>query len=323
MSSDEKKVQELDALFRKALEHQSISIKHLERVSHELESGVTYDDDDSHKMLRLVLQYRLDTIDSIKKLLAMNKGLCHALGIDEHNSMKKNLDVAAYLLGEDSLLRELTFLAGLWRQLNKVLALTEKSLRLQQEEKKLHERILDKIKNRLGKTVDEKPAKLDKKLTAKERELFYSLKDALGHAEYFRLNIEQLTEAYHHYGGIPKFGLIYDYLAGLKGPVSQFQMAIQHGIGLSKVLSDKLSQHLGLSLDKQSASRLIHQLNKDLDKHITAQKQLQQTEQNHKAYWRALEQSLELQRNQVPKPVPSDRFDNAMQLRRTMNIFGR
>ncbi len=309
MSSDEKKVQELDSLFRKALEHQSLSIKHLERVAHELDEGVTYDDEDGHKMLRLVLQYRLDTIDSIKRLLAMNKALCHAVGIDEHNSMKKNLDVAAYLLGEDSLLRELTFLSGLWRQLNKVLALTEKSLRLQQEEKKQHERILEKIRNRLGKSPEEKPAKVDKKLNAKERELFYSIKDALGYAEYFRLNIEQLTEAYHHYGGIPKFGLIYDYLAGLKGPVSQFQMAIQHGIGLSKVLSDKLGQHLGLSLEKQNVSQLVHQLNKTLDKHITEQKQLQQTRQNQKAYWQQLEQNLEFQRRQAPKPQPSERFD--------------
>ncbi len=322
MNEDEQKVTKLDEKLRKALDSQDKSIKNLEKASVFFTDETTLDDEDAHRALQLVLQYRLDTTDTIKKLLAMNNALCHALGIDEHNSFKKNLDVAAYLLGEDNLLRELSALSGLWRQLNKVLALTEKSLKLQQEEKKLHRRILEKLSERfkLG-HYKESTIGREKVLSKDERVLFYCLKDALGHEEYFRLNIEQLTEAYQHYGGLPKFGLIYDYLAGLKGPISQFQMAIQHGVGLSKVLADKISRHLGLPLEKQSVSQLVHQLNHTLNQHVTLQKQLQQTEQNHKAYWRELENNLTHNREHTPKPA--DRFDKSMHLRRTMNIFGR
>lgn len=326
MSDEQRQVKELDSLFRKTLEHQSRANQFLDKVAAELQSGEELDEEDAHRMLRLVLQYRLDTIDSIKKLLHMNKALCHAIGIDENNSMKKNLDLAAFQLGEDNLLRELTLLSGLWRELNKALAMTEKGLRLQAEEKKRHQKILDKVAERAGLSKDKKEAsKTSKKMTRREREMLYSVKDALGHSEYFKLNLEQLTEAYHHFGGLPKFGLIYDYLAGLKGPISQFHTALQHGIGQSQSLVKALSNQLNLSNDKLTVSRLVHDLNNSLSKHISQQKQLLQTEQNQKAHWRQLNHQLDPNAHPKPKPEaePSQRFSHAMSLRRTLNIFNR
>lgn len=321
MTKEEKIVSELDGLFRKAQKEQAEGLKHLDNVADALSDDLGLDDELSHRMLQLTLQYRMDKEDVIKKLLKLNAQLCHALGINEKNSLHKSLDIAAQLLGTDNLLRELSLMGNLWGQLNKVLALTEQSKKLQLEEKRLRERILEKINKRLGKDSDAPEKKQKKKMSAKQRALFYGMQDAIGHQEYFKLNVEQLTEAYHQYSGLPKFGLIYDYLSGLKGPISQFHTALQHGIGKSSTMVTGLAKRLQLSHEKMNVKQLLHQTNKSLTEHVLLQKQLLQTQQNEKAYWYQLEARLE--RKPEPTVKSSKRFDDAMALRRTMNIFNR
>jgi hypothetical protein len=321
MEKDEKVVCELDGLLRSTINNQADSQKYLNEVQSALLSDIEIDDDLAHRLLQLTLQYRLDKEDVIKKLLRVNRNLCHALGINESNSTKKSLDVAAELLGSDNLHRELSLLGGLWRELNKALSLTEKSKRLQLEEKKRRERILSKIKHGEDKEEATLSSEKRKKISAKERALYYSMKDAIGHQEYFSLNLEQLSEAYHKYEGLPQFGLIYDYLAKLKGPISEFHVALQNGIGTSDAIINNLSKRLGITHDKANVKQLLLRTNKALHDNLIIQKSLLRTQQNEKNYWNQLEASLEHNKKQAPKP--SKRFDDAMTLRRTMNIFSR
>lgn len=321
VSKDEKAINDLDALLRQALKESSESDKHLEAVLESLETGEEINDDLSFRLLQLVLQYRLDKEDVIQKLLRLNNRLCHAIGINEQNSNKQSLDIAAHMIGKDNLLKELAALGGLWRELNKALALTEKSKRLQQEEKRRRARILSKLKQKYGLTKESGFVEKEHKISAKERALYYSMKDAVGHQEYFRLNIEQLTEAYHQYEGIPKFGHIYDYLAGLKGPISQFHQAVMHGLAKSDAIFQQLTKRLKMTNEKILLNNVLLRLNKAIQDNLVTQKNLLRTQQNEKQYWLDLEANLQEQQKKTPKP--SKRFDDAMTLRRTMNIFSR
>jgi hypothetical protein len=321
MEKDEKTVRELDGLFRTTINNQAESEKYLSEVQATLMSGIDIDDDLAHRLLQLTLQHRLDKEDVIKQLLLVNQHLCHALGINESNSAKRSLDIAAELLGADNLHRELSLLGGLWRELNKALSLTEKSKRLQLEEKKRRERILSKIKHGEDKDEVKPSSEKEKKISAKERALYYAMKDAVGHQEYFSLNLEQLSEAYHKYEGLPQFGLIYNYLAGLQGPISQFHVALQNGIGTSESIINNLSKKLGITHEKANVKQLLLRTNKALQDNLRIQKSLLRTQQNEKNYWNQLEATLEHNKKQAPKP--SKRFDDAMTLRRTMNIFSR
>ena len=129
--------------------------------------------------------------------------------------------------------KELSLLGHLVDKLNKALSLTEKTKENQIHEKELFEELIKKIHNRLessDKNHDYSDNKVNPKKVISHKDkvarygatIAHELQMASGLQEYFSKCISQLTEAYHAMPGIPKFGLIFDYLGGLKGPLSRF-----------------------------------------------------------------------------------------------------
>ena len=199
----------------------------------------------------LLLQLRLDTQDNLAILLQFNKSLCLALGIDHLNDAERNLERLAYALGDNTLHLQLHVLSALIDSLNKSEAFNEKLHRAKAHEKRLLERILHRLKHKGevdasfledGADLGEEAIEEDEAGEAVEKEL----KESIDVQECFREEVEQLTEAWQVYaGGIPRYGLIHDYHAGLKGPIDEFYQACLHGLGMVSYLEETLSAALG------------------------------------------------------------------------------
>ncbi len=322
---DEKAISQMDKLLRQAMLAQKQSLQHLEKALAFFQEDMgEMDEEDGIQFFQLVLQYRLDKEDVIKKLLRVNGQHCAALGIHINHSAKKNLDTAAHLLGSDNLHRELALLSNLAHKLNKLLSLSDKAKHAHAEERRQYERLIRLIREK-GHLIGDKheAIKVGNKYRKRACRGIAEIHDAIAFQESFQLNIEQLAESFHAYEGLPKFGLIHDYLAGIKGPISQFHQLELSGITVSEELVISVGNQLKLDRQTLTTQQLVHKLNKVIDDSCRHHIEYNRDVQNQKAYLAKLHHQL----SQPPRPKhqaqPENphRFDDAMRMRRTMKLF--
>lgn len=322
-------VQTLDKFLREALVAQQNYIKKISLVAQHI--GVRQQElgeESTKRLYQLLLQHRLDKENVIKNLMRANKALCLALGLEEHASLSKNLDAAAKQLGKDNLFRELALLRHLVEKLAKMLALLERTKKIQLQEKEQLAKLFKKNKNNAQGEVN---GESDKEAHGKARaashsyqeriashgdSIVHELKTAIGLQAYFSYCIEQLTEALQVLPGLPKFGIIYDYLAGIKGPVSNFQTLLLQGISYTNEALQTLANRLQLK-SEPSMTQLIHHLNASLDNLNSTQMLLQH---EHVQYKHLLHQ---LEENSAPPSLQPELKNEPVWKRRTFELFNR
>ena len=336
MPNDKSTIADFDALFRESLLYQKSAIDHLKQASSDFSSS----DYESQTLIRahqLLLQYRLDTKNAINSLLLCNQALAQALGIEPQNDFATNLERAAFALGKDELLNELSILSHLTNELRKVLDLAEKAQMEQEKELRELKKLLAKLNNKrsikedaLIKQDDEleeseeinlkkvKGASYHRKISKFERMLLSAIDLQVN----FTHSIDQLTESLHVFGNLPQFSIIYDYLAGLKGPISRFEQALQNGMTLSSTLLNQIQTSLGLDVRKTQSNQVIHQFNQALVKTMGVQKQLLQ--QSHNKLQQIKNTALSLtHENQKKQNLQQKQIEADSVAKRMLNLFNR
>jgi hypothetical protein len=224
---------------------------HIEHIKRALDAFPD-DIDDEHfiKLSDPALQLRRDLLDTLKTLTQTNRNMCRALGIEPSNSLEQNYDRLKYHIGQalyqDRLRSLLRLLHELHRQSKQNKAQSEKNRKRQELLDALVDEE-DELKKERKEVKSEK--KQHEKSAAKHKlsqvndhflPLLHELHEALQCQAQFQFSLEQLTESLHAYPGLPAFGIFYDHVATLKGPVDRFFQALQNGM---KIMSD-LSEHL-------------------------------------------------------------------------------
>ncbi|ETO92464.1 hypothetical protein [Legionella oakridgensis] len=177
------------------------------------------------QMLQLILQYRLDAQDALVILLQIDNGLLQILGIDTRHSSQVNLERMAFALGQDDLKQILRALSLLVTSLLRIAHRSQ--YHASHAARKLpgsrHENpVYAKQGRQLKKAVD-------------LQQVFLNLMIE------FKRNVKQLVKR-------AAIGPVLDHIAALRGPVSQFFQAIQHGLTISHDFYAKFNT--GLKEDK-------------------------------------------------------------------------
>jgi hypothetical protein len=332
MSNDKTIIANFDALFRNTLLFQANSVKQLNECNNLLASSEVFDSNTLIHAHQLILQFRLDTQNIINSLLSLNQALAQALGIEVQNDFATNLERAAFALGKEALIQELSILSHLTEQLKNVLALSEKARKEQEKELKELKKLLSKLKkggfNREIAYTEDSPTKehssnqeIGEKHSKKTSKLERRLLTAIDLQVNFNHSVTQLTESLQVFGNIPQFGIIYDYLAGLKGPVSRFQQSLENGLGLSQNIINQLQTKLGLEARKTKPQQLIQQFNQQLTSTMATQKQLLQQSHNNIKQVKELATTLN-QQNKVQQSR-QNQFEQDHVARRMLNLFNR
>ena len=274
-------VEELESQVKEVFQTQEKIQTSLQEVQKHIGEGIPEDDPILDHFRHLTMQLRLDNEDVILSLLQMNKSYCVALGIDPLKSEATNLERMNYLLGEENVKLELTSLHNLMDKLERTLTMSEKLTRAQENQRKEHRRLMERMRDWcLGhpdcqaegeKLAAELAATNSPELshgwdeTAPTRSITkveHELATALELQTQFQFSIEQLTESFESCASLPKFGLIFDYLAGLEGPVSRFYQAYQNGLSIFGSISQSLNAHKNDLIDsKQHIAGLMNRLN--------------------------------------------------------------
>lgn len=349
MKEDAKTRQELHTLddkVRKLIRSHADYQHHVQETQRLLNSGETLDDESRARIRELVLQLRLDNEAVIPKLIQMHKSFCLALGIDAMKSELTNLERLKYSLGSDDVVLELTQLHDLMDKLEHVYTVGEKVRRAQERQRKLLRKLLERLREQLELQsdlqedverlereldVDAYKARTGKYWDRREQQRFidaveHQLTHALELQTLFHYSVDQLTESFQEYGNIPKFGLIYDYLAGLKGPISRFHLAYQNGIGVV----NQITQQLDLNVPSQNnelvdVKQRIHNLSNRLQKTQQQQQQLLLSANNQQQQLKSLTTKLSQHPSPQQQPTvnPSDEsnLQQRMNLRRTLKLF--
>lgn len=272
-NDEQRKVSQLDKPFRALLAtHQNYENK-LAALQSLIDGSDELEPDACSYVYQLVLQLRLNNENVLKNIMRVNKALCLALGLEENASFKKNIDAAISQLGFDNFYGEFSILGHLVDKLGKALARTEQIKRMQQEEKNLFDRLSKKVAvDRDDVIVNSSKYKV--KHSKRVETIIAELHSAIGLQSYFSLCLEQLTEAYHAMPGLPKFGILYEYLAGVKGPMAHCFDMTMRGVMLSGSVMQSLANRLGFK-PQNNFNHLLHHVNQSLDKLNTEQKALQ------------------------------------------------
>lgn len=290
---DKKIIIKLDKPLRDSLAAQKNYLDKLRKIIKLLDNDSPLDEGGATHLYRLVLQHRLDKESVLNNLLRSNKQLCLALGLEEHGSLKHNIDMLITQLGTDNFSKELSLLGHMVAKLNKALALTEKTKLIQKKEKALFEGLLKKIKylyprkdpltqvKALKSTVIDESMNHDARMRAYGDSIAEELRLAAGLQAYFSTSIALLSDAYHDMPGLPKFGIIYDYLVALQGPFLDMILMIKEGVSLTDTILLVLSHKLGIQPQK-TVNELFHQTNLELEHFYQKQVALQHEYAVHK-----------------------------------------
>ena len=201
---------------------------------------------DGMRTLQLVLQYRLDTQDSLYRALSCEQALLEILGISVHNDASVNRERLAYALGSDEVLHTLHVLTKLIDML----------LRLIKQFELKKKTSAHKIK-KPGTAIDFSPAQ---KLVAR----------AARHQKSFISILSRLTQSLQVIGGAPVSGAILDHISQLQGPISRFYQAIQHGMDLSGGLYQKLNKQTRYEAELSEVLNQAHDLLSAAQQHVEA-----------------------------------------------------
>ncbi|MCL9684838.1 hypothetical protein [Legionella maioricensis] len=189
------------------------------------------------KIIQLLLEYRLSSQDALSKVLSLDHNLIALLGIEPKHAASTNLDRLTYALGSEDLRQILHALSQLVDYLLKVVHSYQKNQQQLNRYNHMHK--------------ESKPSKLlmgMQKLVMQQKKLL-SLLDEMGK------NLEQITQ-------VEAIGPLYDHIAALRGPISQFFQAIQHGIGLAHELYQKTNKEVPL---EHSLAHVLQQIEEVLE----------------------------------------------------------
>ena len=167
--------------------------------------------------IQLILQYRLSCQDALAVLLNFDQNLLYILGIQPQHSAKMNLDRLVYALGHDDL-----------RYMLHSLSLLVNSLL--------------KITNRYQKEHASFGLKANKGKYIKQNSLINGMQKLISQHNHFLSLIRKLEDDVKRLLEYPSVGPIFDHIAALRGPISQFHQAILHGIGQAKQLYEKVNR---------------------------------------------------------------------------------
>lgn len=249
-----------------AEKYQGKWVRALERIKRDLGEEGEFSSELHERFIRHILQLRMDQIDLLKSLSKLNKSYTQALGIDPLADQSRNLDHLLSELGHEGIKDVLGYLSSLLHLLEGLGGDVDKAKR--EVDKKHLKKILELLKQYEpyeSKEPGEKQKK-DKKAGRKFEKtkkavkyghihsIEHDLHEALELQSNFQHSIEQLTEAFHKYSGLPEFGIFYDYVATLKGPISRFSEATRHGVTTVKSFAERLSSEHR----QQPAQRLQH-----------------------------------------------------------------
>ncbi|WP_058499427.1 hypothetical protein [Legionella gratiana] len=170
--------------------------------------------EDTVYSIQLVLQYRFGCQDALAVLFHLDQNLLYLLGIQPQHSAKMNFDRLAYALGHDDLKQMLHALSLL------VSALLKITNRYQKEHLKFG-------------LKSSKPVKQNSIIKGMQK--LISLNN---HFISLILKLENnVTLLLEH----QSIGPIFDHIAAIRGPISQFYQAILNGIGEAKELYEKIN----------------------------------------------------------------------------------
>lgn len=252
--------------------HETTSI--LSQLQHASDNE-DFSTDDQILTIQLVLQYRLSGEDALNLLLKIDHNLLYYLGIQPQHSTKANMERLAYAVGNEDLKQILHVLARLTDSLSKVFARYKSS----------------QASFTLKHTAAPKQSILLKealKLSAKQNQFL----DMLHKLD---LDIAQLLEC-------PAAGPIFDHIAALRGPISQFHEAIIHGLSLAEELYLKLNKTP--VIDYQ-----LHAVLKKTEEVLHLMPSIYNPHPNHSI-------------RQVNQPVTSEQLEQRASVKRLRPFFG-
>lgn len=176
------------------------------------------------QILQLILQYRLDSQDALAKLLQLEHGVLQALGIAPQQSSKINLERMMYALGHDDLRHILSSLNQL------VSALL---------------RVVHRYQQTLNNTSRKKNSQLSLNVNPKYTTVVNRLKKTTVLQIRFMSFIDIINNL-DEWNKLAAIGPVFDHIAALRGPISQFYQAIQNGFELTLNLYGKINKEAQL-----------------------------------------------------------------------------
>lgn len=211
----DQRIQDVESLLKKAGQALFNASHSLKKASEETEEGTGTG---GLQLLQMLLQYRLDTQDGLLKLCSLDRALLQLLGIESLHSMSTNLERVAFALGHDAL-------PALLNNLTRILdALRHTAHHYDHERHSLFMK---------------KPASLPiNKPVLKGAE---PLQQALLHQQTFRTLLCSIHQRLVGFTKTEAIEPLYDHIAGLRGPISEFFQGEENGLELSHALYEKIN----------------------------------------------------------------------------------
>lgn len=168
--------------------------------------------------IQLVLQYRLSSQDALAVLLSVDQNVLYFLGIQPRHSPNMNFDRLAYALGNEDLKQ---VLHGLSLLVNALLKITHRYQK---------DHLSFELKANQSKHI-------------KQNTLIKGMQKLILQQNHFLSLMRKLEENVLLLLEYQSVGPVFDHIAALRGPISQFHQAILHGIGEAKKLYEKINKN--------------------------------------------------------------------------------
>lgn len=192
---------------------------------------------DNLRSLQLVLQFRLDTQDALRRLLQFGQSVWQILGISSQNSTMINLERLSFALGSSDLHHALSMLNRLIDALLRVLQRHYLS-------SVAHPRTVGKSKTRV---LRQAPG---------TSRLYQKMVRVVDYQKSFIFILNQLTSGLVAREAEPVVGPLLDHICKLEGPISHFYQALQNGLRLSEGIYAQLEETC--QLNKKLDELVLH-----------------------------------------------------------------
>ncbi|QEY52332.1 hypothetical protein [Legionella longbeachae] len=208
------KIEQLQSLVDAAKKNIESSEKILDELCEDSKPAEVSFMEDTVYSIQLVLQYRFSCQDALAILFQLDQNLLYLLGIQPQHTAKMNFDRLAYALGNDDL-----------KQMIHALSLLVSALL--------------KITNHYQKEHVQFGLKSNKPV--KQNSIIKGMQKLISLNNHFISLIQQLQNNVKLLLEHQSIGPIFDHIAALRGPISQFYQAILNGIGEAKELYEKIN----------------------------------------------------------------------------------
>lgn len=208
-------IEQLNKLLTEANQHLETSKNTLEELFNDPTTTEDLLTEEKAYGIQLILQYRLSCEDALALLLKIDHQILYSLGIQPQQSSKINLERLSYAVGHEDLKHILNFLANLVDSLSKIVSRYHK------------QQVSFRAKN---------------KGTRKTSCFIQALKKLTAHHNHF---LKTLTLSEHEINQLVKMhavGPLFDHIAALQGPISQFHQILSYSMDQTKFLYQKINQ---------------------------------------------------------------------------------